>query len=92
MKADFSRFCAPTILTSTKSAHDADPGVFADMYAYSIAAAHLELPHVSLDNYMTSNAQAGGEAWSFIDEIDFKDLCAQDLSTTGHKLPVSFWS
>jgi hypothetical protein len=59
------------------------------MYAYSIAAAHLELPHVSLDNYMTSNARAGGEAWPFIDEIDFKDVCAQDLSTTDRKLPVS---
>jgi hypothetical protein len=71
------------------SAHDEDPGnILADMYAYSVAAAHLELPHATVDNYMASNSHAYGEAWPFVDEIDFKDLCARDLSTTTLKLPV----
>jgi hypothetical protein len=71
------------------SAYDEDPGnILADMYAYSMAAAHLELPHATLDNYMASNSPAHGEAWPFVDAIDFKDLCERDLSTTTFKLPV----
>eukprot|EP00281_Chroomonas_sp_CCMP1168_P016959 CAMPEP_0206220406 /NCGR_PEP_ID=MMETSP0047_2-20121206/4861_1 /ASSEMBLY_ACC=CAM_ASM_000192 /TAXON_ID=195065 /ORGANISM="Chroomonas mesostigmatica_cf, Strain CCMP1168" /LENGTH=541 /DNA_ID=CAMNT_0053643065 /DNA_START=124 /DNA_END=1749 /DNA_ORIENTATION=- len=36
------------------------PQILADMYAYSIAAAHLKLPHLTLDNYMSSSSTIGG--------------------------------
>lgn len=45
------------------------PYLLAEMYAYSMAAAHDELPHLQLDNYMISSSDAGGEAWPHIDSL-----------------------
>jgi hypothetical protein len=39
------------------------PYLLAEMYAYSMAAAHEQLPHLQVDNYMVSSSDAGGEAW-----------------------------
>jgi hypothetical protein len=39
------------------------------MYAYSMAAAHEQLPHLQVDNYMVSSSDAGGEAWPHIDQL-----------------------
>ena len=49
------------------------PYLLAEMYAYSMAAAHEKLPHLQLENYMVSNAAAGGEGWPFIDQLE--DVC-----------------
>ena len=49
------------------------PYLLAEMYAYSMAAAHEKLPHFQLENYMVSNAESGGEGWSFIEKFD--DVC-----------------
>ena len=50
------------------------PYLLAEMYAYSMAAAHEELPHFQMYNYMVSDVEAGAEGWSFIDALD--DVCA----------------
>ena len=42
------------------------PELLAEMYAYSMAAADLGLPHLRLDHYMVSNVNAYGEAWPFV--------------------------
>lgn len=65
------------------------PHLLAEMYAYSVASAHLELPHLRLDGYMTSETEAYGEGWSLVDDIPVQDLCTKDLSTVTTRLPVS---
>ena len=49
------------------------PELLAEMYAYSISAAHNKLPHLRLDHYMVSNIDASGEGWSFIDRIQVRE-------------------
>lgn len=49
------------------------PYLLAEMYAYSMAAAHEQLPHLRLDHYMVSNVDAGGEGWQWVDSLD--DAC-----------------
>jgi hypothetical protein len=43
------------------------------MYAYSMAAAHLNLPHQQMEHYMVSNTESGGEGWAHIDALE--DSC-----------------
>ena len=50
------------------------PYLLAEMYAYSIASAHENLPHLQLDHYMVSNTDAGGEGWDWVDKLE--DVCA----------------
>lgn len=68
-RADFDRI--------TKSWVDLVPRVFAqypyllaEMYAYSMAAAHENLPHAQFYHYMVSNTEGGGEGWDYIDDLD----------------------
>ena len=68
--------------------YEGHPHLLAEMYAYSVASAHLELPHLRLDNYMTSETEAYGEGWPFVDELPIRGLCTQDLSEHTHRLPV----
>jgi hypothetical protein len=49
------------------------PYLLAEMYAYSMAAAHEQLPHLRLDHYMVSNVDAGGEGWQWVDSLE--DAC-----------------
>eukprot|EP00978_Attheya_sp_CCMP212_P008989 scaffold21169_cov51-Attheya_sp.AAC.4 len=51
------------------------PDLMAEMYAYCIAAAHLELPHQLVEHMMVSEVDAGNEGWAFIDEIPIEDVC-----------------
>ena len=50
------------------------PSLLAEMYAYSMAAAHTELPHFTLMNLMVSNVHAGDEGWKYIDSLG-DDVC-----------------
>ena len=45
------------------------PYLLAEMYAYSMAAAHERLPHLQIENYMVSSSDAGGEAWPHVDRL-----------------------
>jgi hypothetical protein len=64
------------------------PHLLAEMYSYSVAAAHLQLPHLRLDSYMTSETEAYGEGWGYVDELASEDICTTDLSQTTDRLPV----
>lgn len=71
--------------------YEGHPHLLAEMYAYSVASAHLKLPHLRLDHYMTSEAEGYGEAWSFIDDVEEDRLCVADLSEETRALPVRWF-
>ena len=50
-------------LRAVPDVHSQYPYLLAEMYAYSMAAANLSLPHAQVHHLMVSNAQAGGEGW-----------------------------
>merc|ERR1719424_765803 len=43
--------------------------VLADMYAYIMAAAHLNIKHVRMEQYMVSNGGSTGEGWGYVDSL-----------------------
>jgi hypothetical protein len=45
------------------------PDLLAEMYAYSMAAAHEDLPHFTMAHYMVSNTFMDGEGWPWIDPL-----------------------
>jgi hypothetical protein len=61
------------------------------MYAYSMAAAHERLPHLQVDHYMVSNAEAGGEGWEWVDSLPHVCLPPEgddNVYYPGHNLPT----
>jgi peptidyl serine alpha-galactosyltransferase len=50
------------------------PYLLAEMYGYSMAAAHEGLPHLTVDHHMVSEVNAYGEGWQWIDELG-DDVC-----------------
>jgi hypothetical protein len=56
--------------------HAQYPHLLAEMFAYSIAAAHLELPHQLIDSLMISKIDVGGEGWPLVDMIPAESVCA----------------
>lgn len=56
--------------------HKQYPELLAEMYAYSIAAAHEQLPHLQMPNLMVSNIHmsADSEGWPLVDVLP--DACA----------------
>mmetsp|Transcript_23714 Transcript_23714/g.34577 ORF Transcript_23714/g.34577 Transcript_23714/m.34577 type:complete len:511 (+) Transcript_23714:55-1587(+) len=69
--------------------HAQRPELLAEMYAYSIAAAHLELPHQLIDSLMLTQAKAKIEASEFIDKIPAAGVCefAAHPDSTKYTLP-----
>lgn len=61
---------AKTWTTFVPRVYEGYPYLLAEMYAYSMAAAHEELPHLQLNNMMVSNTDAGGEGWDWIDKLN----------------------
>ena len=59
------------------------PYLLAEMYAYSMAAAHENLPHTTLMNYMVSNTQADDEGWKWVDKLNDK-VCEPLIDTTNN--------
>ena len=51
------------------------PHLLAEMYAFCIAAAHLELRHQLIDSLMISKTNASGEGWPLIDKIPPEEMC-----------------
>lgn len=52
------------------------PDHMSEMFAYSIAAAHLKLPHQLAHTFMVSNTDVDlGEGWSLIEEKSDEDVC-----------------
>ena len=53
-----------------KPAYAADKGdIQVDMYAYIMAAAHLKVKHVTLQQYMVSCPDCSGEGWAYVDAM-----------------------
>ena len=46
--------------------HKEYPNLLAEMFAYCIAAAHLELEHMLIDSLMISNVNSGGKSSNVI--------------------------
>jgi len=65
--------------------HKEYPHLLAEMFAFCIAAAHLELPHQMIDSLMISNTGAGGEGWPMIDKIPIDGMC-EFAKNPDHKL------
>lgn len=55
------------------------PELLAEMYAYSMAGAHEQLPHFSMVHYMVSNTFANDEAWPWIDALG-DDVCEEPVN------------
>jgi peptidyl serine alpha-galactosyltransferase len=62
-----------TWTTFVPRVYEGYPYLLAEMYAYSMAAAHEKLPHLRMDHFMVSNTNAGGEGWPWVDVLD--DAC-----------------
>jgi hypothetical protein len=71
--------------------HSLFPELMAEMYAFSIASAHLELPHQLVGSLMISDTYVdGGEGWKSIDALPADNVCdyAMNNRSNSHtKLP-----
>jgi peptidyl serine alpha-galactosyltransferase len=65
--------------------HDIFPQFMAEMHAYSIAAAHLEMPHQLSKGFMISDVGTGHEAFGFLDNLTRKETCLAEFPK--EKLP-----
>lgn len=50
------------------------PALLAEMYAYSMAAAHQDLPHFTMLSLMVSNIDMNEEGWQHVDALK-EDVC-----------------
>ncbi|KAL7579908.1 hypothetical protein ACA910_004913 [Epithemia clementina (nom. ined.)] len=56
--------------------HAQYPYLLAEMFAFCIAAAHLELPHQLISSLMVSDIESGNaEGWPLIDQIPTNQVC-----------------
>lgn len=46
-----------------------------EMFAYSVAAGHLDLPHQLSNSFMVSNVDIGDEGWKWINDMEPGDVC-----------------
>jgi hypothetical protein len=63
------------------------PYLLAEMYAYSMAAAHDNLPHLQVENYMVSNVDSGGEGWPLVDVLE--DACVPPQGNSLYTVYIS---
>jgi hypothetical protein len=60
--------------------------LLAEMFAFCIAAAHLELPHQLISSLMVSDVSTGPdlEGWTLVDAIAPNDVCARAKSVVAY--------
>eukprot|EP01065_Artemidia_motanka_P020368 TRINITY_DN24372_c0_g1_i1.p1 TRINITY_DN24372_c0_g1~~TRINITY_DN24372_c0_g1_i1.p1 ORF type:complete len:657 (+),score=167.27 TRINITY_DN24372_c0_g1_i1:56-2026(+) len=67
--------------------------IITDMWAYCMAAAHLEMPHLLLDHFMVSGPETSdarqGEGWQWVDRWPHNMSCRNPTVPPG-KLPPTF--
>jgi hypothetical protein len=65
------------------------PHLLAEMFAFCIAAAHLELPFQLINSLMISDVGVGEEGWPLIDKIPTSDVCtfARDPDHSKYAVP-----
>jgi hypothetical protein len=71
-RADMQRI-ADTWTEFVPRVYEGYPYLLAEMYAYSMAAAHEKLPHLQFEHFMISNTDSPGEGWPWIDKLE--DSC-----------------
>jgi len=69
------------------------PQLLAEMYAFSMATADLQLPHQLMASLMVSDTSGDGdgEGWKMVDDIPGEDVCAfamEGLDAEIHPLPT----
>jgi len=64
-----------------------DKDILADMWAYSIASAHLGLLHTTLDHFMISASGTEGQAYPFVDSFEHLS-CRNPTIPPGNNVPV----
>lgn len=66
------------------------PHLLAEMFAYCIASAHLNLPHQVVDSFMVSDVTAGGEGWPLVDKIPASEVCgfAKKVNHSKYAVPM----
>jgi hypothetical protein len=85
---DFLRL-AKTWVEYVPRVYETYPHLLAEMYAYSLGAAHEELPHLRLDHYMVSNIHASDEGWPWIDALPNSCVApVKGIFFPGKKLPT----
>ena len=69
-----------------------------EMFGWSLAVAHLSLPHTLAESFMISSTEAGEEGWPLIDALNSDELCDSTISSEkGDQLPYvihycqSYW-
>jgi len=70
--------------------HRQHPHLLAEMFAYCIAASHLELPHQTIRSLMISDSTSmRTEGWPLIEGIPNEEVCevAFDVDSSKHPLP-----
>mmetsp|Transcript_5001 Transcript_5001/g.13291 ORF Transcript_5001/g.13291 Transcript_5001/m.13291 type:complete len:314 (-) Transcript_5001:1822-2763(-) len=70
---------------------DLTPVFMSEMHGYSMAAAHLKLPHQMARGFMASNvALSSLEGWDFLDTIDPLDICDMGKDLPDRPLVIHF--
>ena len=64
---------------------DEFPKLFAEMYGYCIATAHLKLPHTMVKSIVVSTTVTSREGWAFIDALPDDQVCSPAADA---KLPI----
>jgi peptidyl serine alpha-galactosyltransferase len=67
------------LLENQPRVYDNYPHLLAEMFGYSLAAAHLNLPHRVAEGFMVSEPVSGAEGWKVIDEMDPKERICKDF-------------
>merc|ERR1740139_1420442 len=68
--------------------HTKNPSLMAEMYAYSIGAAHEKLPHQLIQSLMISDSHVGDEGWPLIDNVPGKDICRFAIHSNHSQNPM----
>jgi peptidyl serine alpha-galactosyltransferase len=61
-----------------------------EMYAYSTAAAHVELPHTLAYSFMLSNPDIEEEGWEMVDELEPEQVCQHVSSDSSNPEDVAW--
>lgn len=70
--------------------HEQYPHLLAEMFAFSLAAAHLDLKFQLIQSLMISDTHTGaGEGWPLIDSVSASDVCkiGKEVDFKKHPLP-----
>ena len=68
--------------------HDVYAGLLGEMYGWSLAAAHLGMPHTLTESFMISVVDGGGGGWPLVDALGQDEVCEySSLKEKEDKLP-----